>query len=569
MVSFLGSLGLGWVLGAVVVYAILLLAHLSGDSGRSPLLAARRPALWAALLALYCGGVIGSDSGLDRLRGARGPSTTERITGDLPFLEDLALTASPFLAISGIYVLAQTIGLRGRGSVRTADLAVRRLRDYLPPRLTVFTVVLIVLGAGCIVATSWLPAIVPDTSSLDGGGPVPPARMAGSRFAAIAGMSYALFVLTVIGALLVIVRRRRVFTLTHPEDSLIRRVHINRLLRTVAFVAVTVANSCLWFASTGDTAEIWNTLRAGTAALGLITVIVIIAAKPPQIPEDVDQQVVAPVIAPSGTTDRAVQVILSGRRIGYAIWALCILPLLFTVSELGGLLPLAVLVIAYAGFLLAQLVAELAVAQNHGDQPRPGLRNIRRLPVSLLFTAVPAVLLIVLAGVTSSWVGTLPGSSSELPFWSAAFWPTVAFAALVVVFSGARPPLRLASPAEDDALRGASVRRGLLMVSSMVLAFTGFLLSENRHALAGGSWSDQPGTEPFPFEPGQLQNLVLLLLVTAVVIAVLPGRRVPARAPQDAGGLRRPRGCASPSPPPSRRSSRSEPGSPRSSVRGS
>lgn len=527
--SYLGALGVGWLIGAVVVSAVILLAHLSGNPEKTPVLAARRPAIWAALLALYCGGVIGAESGLERLRGTWTPSSAERLTENPPILQDLVLTASPFLAIPGIYVLAQFIGLRGRGSVRTADLAVRRLRDYLPLRLSIFTGALLLLGAASIVATHPLPAIVPDVPPLDGGGPVPQVRMAGSYFAGIAGTAYALFFLSVVGALLVIVRRRRAAALTHVEDSVIRRVHINRLLRTVAFVAVTVSHSAVSFAAIGDAAESWNTLRTGTAILGLVTIIVIIATRPPSYAEDVDQEVSDAALAPAGTTDRAVQVMLSGRRLGYSVWALCMIPLLFTVNELGGQLDLMVLATAYTAFHLTHLRAELALTRNHSRTPWLTWRNRRRLPRSILLSAVPAGVLTLLGGVMSVLVGSLPGSSRMLPFWSTAFWLTSAVALLVVVVSASRPFVRLASPAEDDALRRASVRRGLLMMSSAALAFTGFLLMQNRYALTGSTAFGLREAGTFPFQPDQVEILVLLLFVVAVAVAVVPGRRMPVR----------------------------------------
>lgn len=539
--NYLGASLSGVLVQALIIYVILRLAHQSNRPNTAPLRLARRHATWAAVIALFVGPVFGTPP----LQLLRSPSTytglPRSVWSTLP--EDLAATAIPFLALGGVYILAQFTGPIGGGSLRMAELTVRRLRDYLPRRLTIYAGSIVLLGALSIALVSALPSIIPPDRPLDA--PVdsyilaPLPRLDGGYFATVAGLSYGLFVLGVVVALLVIVRRRRVPTLTHVEDSIIRRVFINRLLRSAALVGVIVTSNCLDFAATGPSAGDWNGLRLAVTALGFLTVIVVLITKPPVAEEDVDR---APAHEPAptvGTALRAAAVVRSGRYLGYTAWSIGMIPLLLTLgAPMGGLVNLAVLTLSFIVFNGAQLFAELALVQNHSHEPRLRVRNAHSLVrPSVAVAAVAtlaAVTAVTLLGVV---VGSLPRASSEMPFWYAAYGLVLTSSLLVIGLSSTRPLLRAARDDADAVLRAASVRRALLMTWSSLLALTAFLLSENRYALA--PTSIRSFDDPYPAGQDQLGALIAALFIAAVVVAILPGRtRQAVPAAQPAGTAR-------------------------------
>lgn len=538
--NYLGAPLIGVLVQALIIYVILRLAHQTNRPDAAPLRVARRHAIWAAVIALFVGPVFGTPP----LQLLRSPSTYTGLPrsdwSTLP--EDLAATAIPFLALGGVYILAQFTGPIGGGSLRMAELTVRRLRDYLPLRLTIYVGSIVLLGAVSIALVSALPSITPPDRPLDAPVdsyvPAPLPRPDGGYFATVAGLSYGLFIVGVVSALLVIVRRRRVPTLTHVEDSIMRRVFINRLLRSAALVGVIVISNCLDFGAVEPSETDWAALRILVAALGLLTVIVIIAARPPVTAEDVDAEPAHGVPAPSGTALRAGEVLRSARWLGYTAWCLGMIPLLLTLgAPLGGLLTLTILSLAYLAFYGSHVIAELALAQNHSDAPQLHWHNARRLRPTVRVVAVATLAaMVVLAGL-GSWVTALPDSSRELPFWFVAYGLVMAASVLAIAFSATRPAVRAASIDEDDALRAASVRRVLLMTWSAMLALSAFLLSENRYALAPtstGSFDD-----PYPAGQGQLGALIVALFIAAVVVAILPGRtRQAVPAAQPAGTAR-------------------------------
>lgn len=532
--TYIEAAAVNLLVSTVVIACILWLAHRSGDPDAPPLRLARRHGMWAALLALLAGGVLGQPP-FAFLSGYWTADQASRIA-EPRVLQDLAQAAGPFLALVGVYVLAQYTGPRRRSDVRVVDLAVRRLRDYLPVRLCVFTGVLALLAAASIATTAGLPAIDREPGAGQDAAMTLVARVPGYYFALVSGTAYLLLLLGTLFALVVIVARPRVGTLTHVEDSIMRRVFINRLLRTIALVTTSVLNGCLEFAALGQTDASWGTARFVLAVLWFATVVVVLAARPRFEPAEVDRQVDAPLLAPEGSLRRAVLVTLSGRRLGYAAWALGMVPLLLTIgAPIGGLLNLVVLCSAYVLFQVAQLCAELFLAQNHGEKPQLHWSSARRLPASLLLVAVPTCVTVAGVAWLGGWIATLPGASAELPFWTAAYALVLGVSLLVLLLGAFRPAIREAVVEDDRRLRAASIRRALLMLQSAMLALAAFLVSDNRYALAAAV-GDRTATGPYPADQGEFAALILTLMLGAVLLAVLPGRRFRTAQPAPSTG---------------------------------
>jgi hypothetical protein len=513
--NYLSASLAGLLIQALVAYAVLWLAHRSSDAGAAAMKIARRHAFMASVIALIAGGVFGPPPFYELLgqgTGTGGSSTLEPAP-----VQDFLRSASPLLMISGIYILAQFTAPSGRGTVRTADLTVRSLRSYVPVKLGAFAGVLVLAGAVAIALTAGLPA-VESGGIADGTGRVPSARITGSYFALVAGTSHLLFVLGVVLALVVIVRRRRVPTLTHVEDSIVRRVFINRLLRTTALVSVSGLSSSLEFAAGSGSEQVWSSLRLALAALWFVTVMVILAAAPPREAEPVDQPVSNGLAAPGGSLERAGAVVLGGRRIGYAAWTICLVPLLLASEALGTVLELSLLALGFLGFCSAQVLAELALTRNHGTDRRLSWSHVRQVAPLRPWSLIPAVLLLLGAVIAAAWVvGSLRGSPG-----AAAWFVAFAVPGVMVMAAGvavARPPVRGALPEQDIALRIGTVRRMLLMACSAVCASTGLLLAGNRPAVFGAE------PDGWPVDQGYIDTFIVALLVSAIVIAIFPAPR--------------------------------------------
>ncbi|THJ66462.1 hypothetical protein E8P82_08340 [Arthrobacter echini] len=527
--DLLSSTLLDLAVGALLVYAVLHAAHRTSRTDLAPMRVARRHAMWAALLALAAGGVVGPLP----FEFLYTPWTfREAPARDSVFAEDLVMALTPFVSLVGIYLIAQfTVphrsGARGRSrgsdprvvESRSTGSPTRRLRDHLPPGLTLATGFLVLLGFAAIILSASVPAIGPE-DTFDGDGAALAVRIPGPYFASIAGIAYTTLVSGVVLTLLVIVRRRGDGTLTGAEDDIMRDVFVNRLLRTVALVAVLMVRSSVEFAAGDDSG--WNALRFAVFVLWAATVLMTAATRPRVEPADVDapRDLLPP--SPAGSLPRARSVVLSGRRIGYAAWCLGVAPLLFSLGMAPGAVQLIVLTLAYLVFLGVQLWAEVILLKNHSRPSRPRVR--RRLPAALLAAllalGVPALAAVVGTAWLALWVRTLPGASTQTALWWVSFALLLTGSAVVLSAVMVRPGLRTADETGEGELRAGSVARVLLMTVSGMAALAAFVLSDNRAALVPDDTLVQ--AVPYPPGAGQLDALVIILFLAAGVVAVLP-----------------------------------------------
>ena len=534
LIGPLTSLALfGPLVWLLIVSGILRLAYWTSRRDVTPMQLGRHHAAWAGVLALLASGFIGS-SHLQTLSAPWGVDNAALITGR-SLGADLVETGRPFASMAAIFVIAQFTGPRPRSDVRVADLAVRRVRDYLPLKLTVFAAVLVFAGIVAIGATAALPAIVPPEQPADQPDGAPSfataARVSGLHFAAVAGGAHLILVLGVLAALVVIVRRPRVPILSHVEDSILLREFINRILRLTALLSAVTLGSCLGFAAMDSSENVWNVLRMCMVVVFIATLLLMIAARPTFAPEEVDQQVGdpstspgAPLLPATKPLSRAGLVVLSGRRLGYLLWSIGMAVLLVVALPLSGLPTLGVLCLSYLAFLGFQLFTEKLLIRNVGPAHEPGAHGGGRLSASLLLPAVPTVLAVVGTAVLALWLFAVPGWSPGLPFSLIAYGLLIAASAITLRRVAGRPRLRDTPDQEDDELRGATVRRILLITQSAMLAVSAFLVSDNRSALAQLMHPAPPGVAAHPSDTGGIEGVALALLCTAIVVAVLPAR---------------------------------------------
>ncbi|WP_313817877.1 hypothetical protein, partial [Citricoccus sp.] len=260
-----GSTGIGLAVGLGLLYVVLRGTAWSPGRG-DPIRAVRTHAMIAALIAFFASGTAGlaalatpEQSGVFGNGLSNGfsdgafPVTTET-DGEtirsiisaplppLPWYEALGIALGPVVAFVLVYAVAQYTWPRQTGAVRMARLSDRRAIDLLPRYLTGATAVIMVAAAGLVVLAWQTPAVqareVTESWSDEHGSSESSWFEPGSRGGGdIAPWLLLALVLAAVGFVIVlrIIARRPTLTGLHPrDDDLVRRIAVNRALRTVA-----------------------------------------------------------------------------------------------------------------------------------------------------------------------------------------------------------------------------------------------------------------------------------------------------------------------------------------------
>lgn len=275
LAGWAGSAGLGLALGLGLLYLVLRGTAWSPGRG-DPVRAVRTHAMITALIALFASGT----SGLSRLATAEEyavfghgafPVTTQTegetvrtiTTAPVPglsWVEGLGTVLGPVLGFALVYVVAQYTWPRQSGAVRTARLRDRRPSDLLPRYLTAFTALLLVAAVG-LVALSWTAPGVdarqvderwgagePGSAEWDQGyggenSWFEPGVRAGADIAPWLLLAVVLVVLAFVVVLRTIARRPILGGLHPHDDDLVRRIAVNRALRTTAVIALGIGQA--------------------------------------------------------------------------------------------------------------------------------------------------------------------------------------------------------------------------------------------------------------------------------------------------------------------------------------
>lgn len=237
-----------------VVYAVIRL--FTNSAQREPLPAARSHGMVTALVALFATGTSGL-TGLvfvDELPWARGSADaptgiTEFPTPDVPL--DAGLTAlSPALWLPLVYWIAQRTWPASVAPRRSARLTARSWTEYLPRTLTAVVggLALIALGSAL-----WLWQTDPRPLQLRSGEDlttsaesdtvlqlVAPGVRGGAQLSPWLLAATVLFCLAGAAAVAAVVRRGALAGLSPTQDDAVRHVAVNRVLRTLALMLVSV-----------------------------------------------------------------------------------------------------------------------------------------------------------------------------------------------------------------------------------------------------------------------------------------------------------------------------------------
>ena len=601
-------------LGLAVLYAVLRW-YAWTPRGVSPVGSARVHGLVVALIAFLVScsprhepadGVL--DAGVDRA-APDGPGAVvldpgiTRVTGveDLPLPEPAIWPLLAALTPAGLFLLVWWIGQhtwpRSTGPVRQGRLTALEARDVLPRALT-WTCALATLASACAVAALALSGLQAAparriTMEVDvaQAGTVLPAdgtewqtqvvAVDGAQSgAAIAGILLLVLAGWVAATVLAVraVLRRPVLAGLHPATDLaVRRVAVNRILRTALVAVVGTGLSVVWTwdrlertargHALDPTGERWpeasqvvaflstsvSSLALPAVGLMIMTLIAaalwrspalaVLAEAPGAAGADGRPWTPAPSAAPG--TARAVRALRD--RAGMTALSLTLLSTL--ILSTGGFLLVAgdgaaartsaSALTTMGPFLLGMLVlaaAEVRVRRDHAAPAPvgPGVKAASRWRRVLLalaaVVAVPAAawtahhqLPLVIGHVQARGVDAAAAAGMLLPV------AVVTLLALAAAHAaGRRGPLTRADAVEDAVLRRSAVNRFLALGTGAVVAFAGqaWPLLHQARVVAAGS----PG-----WATGETWQQPWLLLGLGLLLAFLPGMSVDPRTGRTAG----------------------------------
>jgi hypothetical protein len=530
---------LGPLVAAVVLYLILRWVVWEPKTGASPGTVSQH-ALWVGVI----GWMASSLQGAMNIGIIPAGRTTSPVIG--PFLVTpeaiVPALAWPILGVLGIHALGQISHPRPKRLHRKASLHVRKIRDFLPRRLG-WTTLAVFAGAAVFIAwTGTLQAYAPmpygsvredpeGFRTIGGDG-----RIAGIELAAWLGAALVVLAAGTWAVLLLISRRRQLEPLTDHDNSLLRTIAMNRLLRTVATLASGLAVIAGNFAARPDPAAGSMSWTNFAGVLGMAVLFAMLIWAPPRLAGPAGSR--ARLAKPAGGSHPATRLVVT---IGAALGATAALPLLvgvFFVPAIMGVAagygPPGFVALVTLLVLLVQAAGELLIGRNYSAPEQR--RSWPRQPIgpALLTTAILAVILFLAALVVTAHGNAVLGQDGGwIP---AAVLSAVTVGAALPAFFAARfrHGITGAPPGLDEALRAITVYRIVRTLVAMLMAQAGLLLLANSHALAAvfGAASAPP---TIPWWPASLAGS--LLAAAAIVIAVIPvgtfgrSKRLPARRP--------------------------------------
>jgi hypothetical protein len=577
LVSWAVTTGIGLAVGLGVL--CLILRGAAWHPGRGdPIRAVRTYAMLTALAALLASGT----AGLSRLTTAEemevfgnGAFPTETVLeGDLnrqvttsplppvPWYEALGTALLPTLGLTVVYVLAQYAWPRQTGAVRRARLGGRRSLDLLPRYLT-GVVSAVALGTLGLVALTWTAPAVDarqidewwETDDGSGGNHwFEPGTRAGGDVAPWLLLAVALAVAGVVVVLRAIARRPVLSGLHPQDDDLVRRIAVNRALRTVVVMLLGIGVAALnaWTGAqrtlalrqgddpSGPAWEPWAVAATAAVALAML------CWRPPHLAELGAHTHPTDDAGPGSTIGRerpaaparpgtARAVLRLRRDAATSAWILA------PVALLGAALGMRLnedavggwpLVVAAAPFTVALAVLglfEVAVRRGHtpGGAPAttgtPSRWAVAALGLAVLLAAVWCVLCLTTVVPQPDLATALAVATSLLAAAS------LAFARLAL----RRPPVAYATAAQDAALRTGGANRMLAVGAAGTFAATGAA------CLAGVQvWHGFTGTavlglgmDELPVGLLEARTITLVVLASLALCCLLVP---PPRMPRDA-----------------------------------
>lgn len=589
LAGWAGSAGIGLALGLGVLYLILRGTAWSPGRG-DPVRAVRTHAMITAIIAYFAS----STAGLNRLANAEeygvfgngafpvttvteGETVREIISAPVPGLawaEALSIILGPVLGFALVYVVAQYTWPRQSGSMRTARLKDRRPMDLLPRRLTAFTALITAAALGLVALTWSTPGVEarqiqerwgsaePGSAEWDQGYSgenswFEPGARAGADVAPWLLLTVAL---ALAGFVLVLrtIARRPILGGLHPhDDDLVRRIAVNRALRTLAAMILGIGQTGFnaWATAVSSEAQPWV---AGAS----ITILIVLllwrsphlaalgahtatgseghdAGRPPRVPG-----------APSlpGTARAVLRLRLDGAMVA---WIMAI-PTGIIVAFLLGTVPpdgeghgsmILWTSLPCAAALLILGFTEFGIRRGHCPADgRVSTGTSSRWPLlalglATLLATVWCALCVVIPAFQTRQAAVLAAALGTA---------TAGFVLLTLALTRVslrRPSLGRASAPQDAAIRAGGANRILAVGAAGIFAVTGAAILNGTQVWNGfySSAVFRPGTYELPDVLLLTRALVLFVLfglIVACVIAPAPAvpgaATTPARAVSDA-----------------------------------
>lgn len=383
--SALTSMITGLLIGAIIIYLILRVVARTPASDLDGRDTARSHAFWTAIIALFASGTAGlADAGTIPVN-----ENPPNEPFNSNWWKDLTQFITPALSVAGIYVIGQFTWPGPRKPVRTADLSVRRVKDFLSVPLTAIAA----FFAGAVLAAAAVITPLPAIQEIDiprtAGGSTFMGQLtayhAGDYYAGLLTLTTAVLVVGAAAAGWVITRRRPVETLSVDNDRILRRISMNRLLRTTVLLLAGLFNIATgylrdyhrmaeyvhgpFFGPYGSVdPQLWNTISNVTGIVMLVTALAMLAWSPPQLTSTVMPANGGPGQVPSPQARRlreALRLINASRTLAFAAGGIFLLvglglmpaPLAFS------LWPPTFVVIVYIAVLTG---GELILKRNYG-----------------------------------------------------------------------------------------------------------------------------------------------------------------------------------------------------------
>lgn len=520
---------LGPLVAAVVLYVVLRLVVWEPKMGASPATVSQH-----ALSVGVIGWMASSLQGAMNIGIIPRSTATSPVTGSLQPTPETIIPALawPILGCLGVHAVGQLSYPRPRRLRRKATLQVRRVRDFLPRPLA-WTTVGIFAGATAFIAwAGTLPAYAPRTRGTAWDSPAGyrpiggDGRIAGIELAGWLGTALAVLATGTWLVLLLISRRRQIESLSAHDNSVLRTIAMNRLLRTVATVASGLAVIAGNFVALPDPASGDMSWTNMTAIPGFAVLLAMLFWAPPRLAG-----------APADPRNAGHQQPASGKHpaaglissIGAAMGLAAALPLLVGVFLVQAILaagpygPAAFVALLAVLALLVIAAGELLLQRKYAsaDEPRTWPRQpVGPVLLTTLILALPVFLATLL--VTAQGNSLLGQDGSWVP--AAVLSAGTVVAALPALAAVRRrhgipdAPGRL-----DAALRAITVHRIVRTLASSITAQAAVLLLADSDAWAA-VFSAAPPMPTIPWWPASLAGAILV--GAAIVIALVPVRPV-------------------------------------------
>lgn len=508
-----------WPLLLAAAVYLLLRSILRTGGRRDVAAAAARHALWVGIIGWMGSSLLPvTNAGILPVPGA----------ANRP-IEILPALAWPVFGCLAAHVLGQ-LSYFGSRSMPAGPRHIRRIREFLPRRLSWTVAVVFLLSAAQIIWTSTLPGFspLPYESWPDGTGSFVPrggeGRIPGVQLAAYLGGALLVLVLGTLLVLVLVAHRPPLPGLGTDADGLLRAITTNRFLRTVATVASGLAAIAGNHAARPDPATGPANWLNPAGALNLAVLLLMLLWAPPRLPGR------SPARWNGGAGPQPVTrlVVSIGAVMGLAAFA----PVPAAIFAPGAVTGSPALFVAASAAAVLAVVAlgELLVHRNYGAADQPCHWPRQTVPPAMAGTLVVAAAVLVAVVVVVAW--------RQVELEVEQTWPVTAWtsAGLVLVsgvplaFTRRRSSVAATVPGLDAALRAITVHRVIRTLAAFLAAEAGVLLMSAGPKLHRTSPTLDPDRWGNVWEAAPAVGA--LLAAAAVVVAVIPvaGHTTRARA---------------------------------------